>query len=191
MKILAFGASSSRKSINKALVTHAVARLKASLPDVETEVLDLNDFEMPLFSVDREADELPDHAARFFRLIGEADGVVISFAEHNGNYTAAYKNLFDWASRIDAKVFQQKPVLALSTSPGKRGGASALGNFLQSAPHVGAELVGSLSVPSFYDVFDTEKGALKDSELETQLGEVLVAFAARVGGGDGVMTMTL
>lgn len=181
MKILAFAASSSLKSINKSLVTHAVARLKTTLPDAETEVLDLNDFEMPLFSVDREAEgDVPDHAARFFRLIGEADGVVVSYAEHNGNYTAAYKNLFDWMSRIETKVFQQKLVVALSASPGGRGGASVLANALQGAPHHGAEVIGSLSVPRFFETFDAESGALKDDELGAQLDEVLKAFAARL-----------
>ena len=126
---------------------------------------------------------MPPHSARFFRLIGEADGLVISFAEHNGNYTAAYKNLFDWASRIDAKVFQQKPLLALSTSPGKRGGASSLANAVQSAPFFGAELVASLSVPSFYDAFDVEAGALKAGELEAKLSEALQAFATRLSSG--------
>lgn len=178
MKILAFAASSSRKSINKALATHALTRLKTWLPDAESEVLDLNDFEMPLFSVDREAEgELPDHAARFFRLIGEADAILVSYAEHNGNYTAAYKNLFDWMSRIDTKVFQQKPVVALSASPGKRGGASVLANALQGAPHHGADVVGSLSVPRFYDTFDVERGALKDTELAAQLEEALKGLA--------------
>lgn len=181
MKILAFAASSSRKSINKALVTHAAARLEEFLANAVTEVLDLNDFEMPLFSTDREAaGDLPDHAARFYRLIGEADGIVVSYAEHNGNYTAAYKNLFDWMSRIDTKVFQQKPVVALSASPGGRGGASVLATALQGAPHHAAEVVGSLSVPRFYETFDAESGALKDEELAAQLGDVLKAFAERL-----------
>ncbi|MFK7999699.1 MAG: NADPH-dependent FMN reductase [Polyangiales bacterium] len=180
MKILAFAASSSRQSINKALVTHAASRLKDSLPDAQVEVLDLNDFEMPLFSVDREGGDLPGHAARFFRLIGEADGIIVSYAEHNGTYAAAYKNLFDWMSRIDTKVFQQTPVVALSASPGGRGGASVLATALQGAPHHGAEVIGSLSVPRFYETFDAESGALKDEELAAELGKVLKAFAARL-----------
>ena len=49
-KIIAFGASSSRNSINKQLATFAANQFK----NTEVEILDLNDYEMPLFSVDKE-----------------------------------------------------------------------------------------------------------------------------------------
>ncbi|MGS0726904.1 NADPH-dependent FMN reductase, partial [Shewanella sp. 0m-11] len=114
MKLLAFAASSSTKSINKQLATYAASLVQGA----EVEILDINDYEMPLFSQDRE-EELghPELAQQFFAKIGEADAIIISFAEHNGSYTAAYKNLFDWTSRIDMKVFQNKPMLLLATSP--------------------------------------------------------------------------
>ncbi len=52
MKIIAFGASTSKKSINKSLAAFA-----SSLVDgAEVEVLDLNDFELPLFSENKEAE---------------------------------------------------------------------------------------------------------------------------------------
>ncbi|MEP4192505.1 MAG: NAD(P)H-dependent oxidoreductase, partial [Sneathiella sp.] len=103
MKILAFGASSSKKSINKKLASHAASMVQNG----DIEILDLNDFELPLFSEDKE-EELghPQLAKEFLNKISNADGLIISFAEHNGSYTAAYKNIFDWASRIDPKVYQ-------------------------------------------------------------------------------------
>jgi len=52
MKIIAFGASSSRQSINKQLATYAASLVAAA----EVEVLDLNDFEMPIFSQDKETE---------------------------------------------------------------------------------------------------------------------------------------
>ena len=123
MKITAFAASSSRKSINKALVTYACSLLA----DAEVQVLDINDYEIPLFSVDREAElGQPQLAADFLARIAEADALVVSFAEHNGSYSAAFKNLFDWCSRIEKRVWQNKPMVLLSTSPGARGGASVL-----------------------------------------------------------------
>lgn len=51
MKIIAFGASPSEKSINKKLATYAASLFG----DIEVEVLDLNDYQMPVFSVDIEA----------------------------------------------------------------------------------------------------------------------------------------
>lgn len=182
MKILAFGASSSRHSINRTLARHAAARLReAFLPDLHVELLDLNDYEMPIFSVDREREGgVPEAGRRFFAQIGAADGLLISYAEHNGLYTAAFKNIFDWASRIDRKVFQGKPMLALSASPGGRGGANALRRAIESAPHFGAEIVASMSVPRFGSSFDLEQGALTDPELSTQLEAALAAFAERL-----------
>ena len=36
--------------------------------------------------------------------VGDADAGLVSFAEHNRTVTSAWKNLFDWMSRIDMKV---------------------------------------------------------------------------------------
>ncbi len=115
MKILAFGASNNRNFINRILATYAANLIEGAI----VEAIDIHDYEMPIFSDERE--ELlghPEAARAFFAKIDEADALVISFAEHNGSYTAAYKNLFDWASRIDSKVFQGKPAVYLATSPG-------------------------------------------------------------------------
>lgn len=166
MKIIAFGASNSRKSINKALATYA-----ASLVEGATiEVLDLNDFEIPLFSEDREAEiGQPRLAQNFLAKLASADAIVVSFAEHNGSYSAAYKNLFDWASRIERKVFQNKPVIFLATSPGPGGAANVLQAAAGSAPFFGADLKGSQSVPGFYDNFDLATGELTNADIRQQL----------------------
>lgn len=181
-KILAFAASSSSTSINRALVQHAANEFKALVPGASIELLDLRDYDLPLFSVDREKELGSAEAAqRFLSKIADADGVLVSFAEHNGLYTAAYKNLFDWASRILMKVYQSKPVVALSTSPGPGGGSRVLGTFLSAAPYAGAEVVGSLSVPRFGESFDSDSGALTDERSSQQLGKILRRFATRLG----------
>ena len=165
-KLIAFAASSSRNSVNRQLVTYAAGLVA----DAEVNLLDLNDFEMPLFSVDREAElGQPELAQQFFRLIGDCDGLIISFAEHNGSYSAAYKNLYDWASRIDPRVYQNKPMILLATSPGGRGGRSVLDLALQQIPRFGGLIQGSLSVPSFYDNFDGASGKLSNAELDDEL----------------------
>ena len=103
-KILAFGASNSSKSINAQLTRYAVEQLAEKSP-IERCWIDLSDFEMPIFSVDREArDGVPAPAHRFKALIREAEGVLISLAEHNGSYSVAFKNLLDWTSRIERSL---------------------------------------------------------------------------------------
>lgn len=178
MKILAFAASNSTKSINKELVTHAATILKTEIhPKADIEIIDLNDFEMPLFGVDREAaGGIPQQAQNFLDKIAAADALLISFAEHNGSYTVAYKNIFDWTSRIDPKVYQGKPAIVLSASPGGRGGASVMETVLNVAPHQGLDVKGHLSIGRFYDVF--KDGALLDAELSSALKDTLKSLAA-------------
>lgn len=178
MKIIAFGASNSRASINKQLVTHASQLMQSEiLPDAEIEILDLNDYEMPIFSADRQKENgIPELAHRFFGKIGSADALLISYAEHNGNYTAAFKNIFDWASRIQMKVFQDKPAVVMSASPGANGGANVLKSAINSAPFFGADVKASLSVGSFAKVFDGELGRLTNPELVKELRRCLRAL---------------
>jgi len=170
MKVIAFAATNHTKSINKQLVEYAASLLTK----VEVEVLDINDYELPLYGQDRE-EELghPQLAKDFLAKIGESEGIIIAFAEHNGSYTVAYKNLFDWCSRIEPKVYQNKPMVLLATSPGSMGASSVLATAIQSAPYFDGVVKASLSIPSFFDNFDTEKQLLKHEELDEQLRDAV------------------
>jgi NAD(P)H-dependent FMN reductase len=173
MKIIAFGGSPSKNSINKKLATYAAGLFE----NADVEVLDLNDFQMPLFSVDVEV-EIGQHplAKAFLAKISTADILVVSLAENNGNYSAAFKNIFDWCSRIGAKVFQDKPMLLMATSPGARGGASVLEIAKNAFPRYGADIKATFSLPSFNDNFDVEKGKISNLELDTELREIVNNF---------------
>jgi chromate reductase, NAD(P)H dehydrogenase (quinone) len=164
-KIIAFGASSSKTSINKQLATYTANQFK----NVLVEILDLNDYEMPIFSIDKEKENgIHPLAHDFYAKIGSADLIVISFAEHNGAYSTAFKNILDWTSRINGKTFQEKPMLLLATSPGARGGSSVLEIAKNRFPFQGGIVKGSFSLPSFNDNFDSEKG-ITNEELKKQL----------------------
>ena len=168
-KIIAFGGSSSKNSINKQLATYAANLFQ----NVKVEILDLNDYEMPVFSVDKEKENgIHNLAHDFFTKIGTADFIVLSLAEHNGAYSSAFKNTLDWASRINAKTFQQKPMLLLATSPGARGGSSVLDIATKRFPFQGAEVKGSFSLPTFYENFDVVNGII-NPELKNQLLEIV------------------
>lgn len=170
MKVLAFAASSSSNSINQQLVTYAASLLS----NAEVEILDINDYEMPLFSEDREKElGQPDAAKEFFNKIGAADALLIAFAEHNGSYTAAYKNLYDWASRIEPGVYQGKPIVMLATSPGPGGARNVLATAKTSAPFGGGDVKADLSLARFYDIFDTEAKRLSDADAQAQLEDAL------------------
>jgi len=174
-KILAFGASNSKTSINKQLATYASSLLK----NTEVEVLDLNDFDVPTYSVDLEGKSgIPDNAQQFLNKITASDGLIISLAEHNGAYTAIFKSLFDWTSRIDVKLFQQKPMLLMSTSPGARGGQSVLEIAENRFPIHDANIVAKFSLPSFNDNFKEEK--IVDADLNTSLVKAVNSLAERL-----------
>lgn len=166
MKIVAFGASTSSTSINKTLAAYAANQVEGA----EVTVLDLNDYQVPMFSEDTEKEiGQAEGAKAFLADLAQADAIVVSYAEHNGSYPAAYKNLFDWSTRIERSVFQDKPVVYLATSPGPGGAQSVLAAAVGSAPYFGAEVKASVSVPSFYDNFDLESGQLRNQEIAEQI----------------------
>jgi NAD(P)H-dependent FMN reductase len=128
---------------------------------------------MPIYSVDREKENgIHSLAQQFYDKIGSADLLIISLAEHNGAYASAFKNILDWASRINNKTFQQKPMLLLATSPGARGGSTVLEIAKNRFPFQGADLKGSFSLPNFNDNFDSVKGII-NPELKNQLMEIV------------------
>lgn len=171
MKIVAFAGSNSKNSINKKLATYA----SGLFTNASIEVLDLNNFALPLFSVDLEKEiGQPQLAKDFLDKITSADFLVVSLAENNGNYSAAFKNLFDWSSRQAKEVFQQKPMLLMATSPGGRGGATVLEIAKNAFPRFGADIKGTFSLPSFNDNFDVENLKISNSELDSQLRELIV-----------------
>lgn len=171
-KIIAFAGSSSKTSINKQLATYAANQFE----NASVEVLDLNDYEMPVFSVDMEKENgIHKLATDFYAKIGSADLLVISFAEHNGNFSAAFKNVLDWTSRINAKTFQEKDMLLLATSPGARGGSSVLEIATKRFPFQGGNVKGSFSLPSFYENFDIVNGIIHP-EYKNQLLEIIKAI---------------
>lgn len=167
MNIVAFGASTSIHSINKQLAAHTLIHF----PDSSHTLLDLNDFEMPLFSVDREVKYgHPEAAKAFLSELAKADLLIISMAEHNGNYTAAFKNLLDWCSRVEPNVFQNKPLFLLSTSPGGYGGKNSLQAAITRFPRHSAVILETFSLPSFGQNFNIESG-ISDEELRSEFLE--------------------
>jgi NAD(P)H-dependent FMN reductase len=174
MRILAFGGSTSSTSINRQLANFAASLVAEG----QVTELDLRDFELPVFSVDKEAAHgVPDDAKRFLELIREHDLLIVSLAEHNGSYAAAFKNLYDWASREEHQIWAGKPMLLMATSPGARGGASVLAAAEEKFPRMGADLRATFSLPSFGENFSAESGVIAP-ELRKKLENAVSALTA-------------
>jgi NAD(P)H-dependent FMN reductase len=169
--IIVFAGSNSNTSINKQLAVYASTLIQ----NVKTTILDLNDFELPLYGIDLENEKgIPEAAHQFLNAIKSSDGIVLSLAEHNGAYSTVFKNIFDWMSRIDGKLWSDKPMLLMATSPGKRGGASVLSIAKNRFPYMGGNIIADFSLPSFNENF-SEKG-LQNVELKEELNQAISKF---------------
>lgn len=187
MRIMTLGASNSRRSINAELARHAgelLVEIAAPL-EVELDDLDLNDYEMPIYGEDREAaNGIPVQAQAFLDRVANADAIVVSFAEHNGTFSVAFKNVLDWASRVTKRIWQDTPIVVLATSPGPGGARSVLNQAVTSTPFFGGDLRGHLSVPSFHDVWDPATRRLLDHGTAAELRDVLEGLLGSPGATD-------
>lgn len=175
-KIVAFGASSSKKSINKKLADYAASQIK----DSKVNLLDLNDFEMPIYSIDFEKENgIPKQAYQFKKELSSANGIIISFAEHNGAYTAAFKNIFDWISRIEKIVWFNKPMFLMATSDGSRGAITVLKMAHDRISKGGQLDIPSFSLPDFLQNFDSKLGII-NIDLKNEFNSCIKSFEKKI-----------
>ena len=173
MKILGFAGSNSTTSINKKLVIYAGTFFKTD----SINIIDLNDFELPIYSVEIEKSVgIPNEAIKFAELIDQSDLLIISLAEHNGAYSTVFKNIFDWISRIqNRKAFGEKPLLLMATSPGVRGGLTVLEIAKNRFPFSGGIIIETFHLPSFNENFDDNKGIINENlsqQLQQKIDEI-------------------
>ncbi len=165
-KILALAGSNNSKSINNKLVKY----LSTLFNKAEVKHLDLIKLDAPIYSPDVQHEKgFPETIKQLMEEIKKSDGFIIATPEHNGMITAFFKNLIDWLSRIDRKFFEGKPVLLLSTSPGKGGGKRALANLETLVGYFDADIVGRFAFPSFNENFDSEQNKVTNDELLVEL----------------------
>lgn len=174
-KIITIAGSNSQKSINKSLIEYTSSFLK----NVETISIDLNDYVLPIYGIDYEAENgIPTAIKRLNELFDTADGFIVSLAEHNGSYASVFKNTIDWLSRINMKVWKEKPMLLMATSPGGRGGATVLESAKNYFPFMGAHITDTFSLPSFYDNFNN--GEINDENLKSEIQSKVYKFQTSV-----------
>jgi NAD(P)H-dependent FMN reductase len=127
--IITLSGSLRKHSFNTALAKHAAEHAKSL--GATAKFVDLNDYPMPLFCEDLEAQGTPREATEFKALLKGCDGIVIASPEYNGSMSAALKNAIDWASRpaegeSPLEAFDGKACALISASPGGLGGIRGL-----------------------------------------------------------------
>ncbi|WP_299607027.1 NAD(P)H-dependent oxidoreductase [uncultured Aquimarina sp.] len=175
--ILAFAGSNSSTSINQQLIEY----VSSEISEHKIKIMKLVNYPIPMYSEDEERENgFPGMALGIKQEISEADALIISVNEHNGSLSAFFKNIIDWLSRIDRNFLAGKKILLMSTSPGQRGGLTALEYAKNVFPRFGGEIIESFSFPSFHANFSTEEKTIKDETLLLGLKEVLSTFAHQI-----------
>jgi NAD(P)H-dependent FMN reductase len=171
--ILVLSGSKNSRSINYQLLN------QLSDKHSELSVYDMRPLEIPIYSQDIEKTAgVPGPITDLVSRIEQADGLIIGTNEHNGYLSAFFKNILDWCSRAEKQFIGGKDVFLLSTSPGGRGGASALGHLSTLMGYYNGNIIHAVSIGSFFDHID-EQGNLKETpemeDLQTKIKEFINA----------------
>ena len=178
-KIVVIGASSSSTSINRVFANYAASSLSYDYKVID---LLLADYEMAIYSEDRQKKNgIPQKALKFKQEITNCDGLIISFAEHNGSYTSAFKNIYDWISVIENDVWCSKPMLLLSTSTGGRGGVTVLKGAYERFSLDYKYNIPYFALPSFKQNFDLNEGII-NVRLNQDFQTILLDFENILNG---------
>jgi len=179
MKLLAFAGSVRKDSLNKKLLAIAcdIARKKGA----EVKVVDIADFEMPLYSGDIEDKQgIPTAANKLKDLFNNVDGVIISAPEYNFSVSGVLKNAIDWTSRIKPQPFKQKYMLLMSASPSMVGGNRGLWSLRIPLEALGAFVYPDMfSLAVAHEAFDAA-GGLKDANLSSLLKSNVESFVDHI-----------
>lgn len=132
MKILIFAGSTRQDSYNRKLAK--VAASMAEQQGAKPTLLELSDYDIPLYNADLEAQGTPADVVRLKQAMHDHTAWIICCPEYNGSYPALLKNAIDWASSpvkndplwSDGVLpFRNKVVGMASASPGGMGGLRA------------------------------------------------------------------
>ena len=183
LSILAFSGSSRRESLNKKFLAVAVQEVKNAGGEVT--LIELSDYELPLYNGDLEdASGMPASARKLVDLIKGHTGLLIASPEYNSMITPLLKNTIDWCSRADDDPFPGKVVAVVSASPGAYGANRSLKMAQQLLLHLGCHIVPvQASLPQAHKAFGpdgklTDPRALKSVQ---ELVKALVETATKLG----------
>lgn len=187
-KILAFAGSLRADSYNKKMIKIAADGAKAAGADVQ--VIDLRDYQLPIFDEDLERQSFPANAIKLKELFKAANGLLIACPEYNSSITAVLKNTIDWVSRpvpneAPLAGFTGKAGVIMAASPGQLGGLRGLVTVRSILGNIKVTMLpDQIAIPKAHEAFDPA-GHLKDAKLQesvSQLGATLARFLIKLHG---------
>ena len=185
VRILAFAGSTRRDSLNRKLVQVAADAVK----DVGGEVtlINLADFDLPIFDQDYEAEHgKPEGAIRLKQLFLEHNGLLISSPEYNSSISAVLKNAIDWVSRKDEgepmkAAFLGKVAGLLAASPGGLGGIRGLVHLRSILQNIGIiVLPDQITLSEAHSAFD-EDGGLTNERKQVSVQSLAAELVSTIG----------
>ena len=175
-KILAFAGSTRTDSFNKKLVK--IASIGAREADADVTVIDLRDFQMPLYDEDLEKQEgLPSSARKLKDLMLAHQGLLISSPEYNSSISGVLKNTIDWVSRQSndespLACFKDKVAGLMSASPGGLGGLRGLVHVRATLENIGVLVIpNQVAISKAHEAFNLD-GTMKDEKQEQQVKKI-------------------
>ena len=176
IKILAFAGSGRKASFNKAVLKFAVQG--AIEAGAEVTVVNLSDFNMPIFNEDDEAEHgIPEGAMAFKKLLIEHDGFLIASPEYNSSYSALLKNSIDWASRRSEgekplEAYKGKVAGIMAASDGALGGLRGLVSVRMLLENIGTMVLPTQKAVSKVSSLLDESGELADEKTQVALKNI-------------------
>jgi chromate reductase len=197
-KILAFAGSFREKSYNKRVL--AIAAEGARKRGSQVDVVDLRDYEMPVFCPDEiEQNGFHPTALVFQELLSQYHGLLIATPEYNASVPGGMKNIFDWVSRKSEKfgvteVFQGKFAAMITASPGSFGGIRCLAHLRQVLSIMGVTVLPSeIAVTFVAGKFDGDSKEINDDKTKSLLeglGNALADTLEKFHGTEKIVTDT-
>ena len=188
-RILAFAGSARRDSLNKKLAR--VAAKAAADAGAEATFVDLDDYPMPVYHGDLEAEKgAPENARKLRELFLAHDALLIVTPENNRSIPSLLKNTIDWLSRgVDdgrgpnsgLAPYRGKVAALMAASPGPYGGARVVPHLRQVLAALGVTVVGPELALIHADAAFGADGALADAGNIKSAKAVVAALVDIVG----------
>jgi chromate reductase len=188
-RILVFAGSARRESLNKKLARAAAQEAKDA--GVDHTLVDLDDFPMPVYHGDLEAEKgMPENAVKLREVFIAHNALLIASPENNQSITSLLKNTIDWLSRDigdgqgannGLAPFRGKVAALAAASPGPYGGVRHLPHLRQSLGGLGVLVLGAqLALIRAHQAFD-DSGRLKDARTAQTLKHIVAELADIAG----------
>jgi NAD(P)H-dependent FMN reductase len=175
IRVLVFGASLAKSSLNEHLAGLAAAVIREKGGEVD--LARMEEFDCPSYDNDDEREEgMPRGAEELRRRLLAADAFVISSPEYNASMPGVLKNLVDWTSRFRPQPWKGRQGLLMSASPSMAGGNRGLWALRVPLEHLGARVYPDMfSLAQAHEAFGAD-GRLTNAMLQQRFESTIECF---------------